>query len=373
MPTEQLDKQSTQLDEQSIHDWLIRRAATQLEVPPRDIDGSASLMSLGIDSLDLIGIAGEIAEFLDRDLRAEVLWECETIDVLARYLASPTSILTSPAQRSAIERQCYLVEHQRGDSGVRPLISVGFRDVGQHATTGLSADIPVQSVVGLINNTEIEARPIQTIASDCVDAILEEHPHGPLALAGFSWCGFVAYEMACQLTKLDRDVWLVLLEPAPFSTRDPRENSGQKMRRHADVLRNSDGYLEQIRYCVKKAVVAKRVIVRHARQQLLRPYYVRRMVGGKSVPSGFRWHVLEPTVERRICEHPRSVFHGTTRLFGRPEWLGIHAESWINVLGAVQTVDLSEVASHRRCVSDPGWVNEVSVLYRSELAIALTH
>lgn len=362
-----------QSEEQRIREWLIQRAAQQLEVPPRSIDGSAALMSLGIDSLDLIGIAGEIAEFLNRDIRAEVLWECETIDGLAEFLASPASLgqVGNLVPRTPENRQCYLVEQQQGLAGVRPVIGVGFRNVSTLAAAGLPTEVPVQTVVGLVDGQATTVRSISTIATDSVLAITERYATGAVTLVGFSWCGFLAYEIACQLAEMGCDVWLYLLEPAPFASRDPQENSANKIRRHAAVLSEKTG-MERVRYCIEKAGVVRRNVVHRASRRLLAPLYLRRLRSGKTVPGGFRWDTIRPSIENRICEHERSVFAGPAKLFGRSSWLDLHASAWSDVLSSGEAIELLGCTGHHHCaVTDrqQNWVDVLAQEYACELCV----
>jgi thioesterase domain-containing protein len=58
---------------------------------------------------------------------------------------------------------------------------------------------PAQPVYGIRDVGDDLARPIAEIAAEHVAALREVQPHGPYYLAGWSFGGFVAYEMALQL------------------------------------------------------------------------------------------------------------------------------------------------------------------------------
>lgn len=55
------------------------------------------------------------------------------------------------------------------------------------------------------------ASPLQGLATAYVEAILEQHPRGPLSLAGASFGGLLAFEAARQLTHRGREVSLLVL------------------------------------------------------------------------------------------------------------------------------------------------------------------
>jgi acyl carrier protein len=70
-----------------IRDWLVRYAARELRLPPERIDVHAPMTGLGIDSLTLIMLTGDLAEWMNQDLPASLLHDHATIDSLARHLA----------------------------------------------------------------------------------------------------------------------------------------------------------------------------------------------------------------------------------------------------------------------------------------------
>jgi len=69
--------------------WVVRRVAAALAVAESAVDTGASLIALGLDSLTLFAMTGELAEWLDRDLPASLLFEVASIDDLLAALAVP--------------------------------------------------------------------------------------------------------------------------------------------------------------------------------------------------------------------------------------------------------------------------------------------
>jgi acyl carrier protein len=72
-----------------IRAWVVRRVATVLAVSESAVDTGASFVALGFDSVTLFSMTGELAERLDRDLPASLLFEVSSIDELLAALAMP--------------------------------------------------------------------------------------------------------------------------------------------------------------------------------------------------------------------------------------------------------------------------------------------
>lgn len=74
-------------DEQSILRHMVTMIARALEVSEAEIDVDAELSSLGMDSIRAFALTGDLAEWLDRELSATLLWEHPTLRELAAHLA----------------------------------------------------------------------------------------------------------------------------------------------------------------------------------------------------------------------------------------------------------------------------------------------
>jgi acyl carrier protein len=72
-----------------IRGWLLSRLAAALEVSESEVSADASFIALGLDSLTLFSMTGQLAEWLDRDLPATLLFEVSSLNELAEALASP--------------------------------------------------------------------------------------------------------------------------------------------------------------------------------------------------------------------------------------------------------------------------------------------
>ena len=72
-----------------IRHWIRERIATALGVEVDAIDPNANFITLGADSVTLFSMTGELAEWLNRDLPATMLFEIASINDLVAALATP--------------------------------------------------------------------------------------------------------------------------------------------------------------------------------------------------------------------------------------------------------------------------------------------
>src|SRR5579863_2104782 len=70
-----------------IQAWLVSKLSGLLEIEAQEIDVGEPFASYGLGSTELVGLSGELAEWLGRQLPAELAYECPTIEALAHRLA----------------------------------------------------------------------------------------------------------------------------------------------------------------------------------------------------------------------------------------------------------------------------------------------
>lgn len=73
--------------EQEILDHMRALVAGALGVLPAEVDVEAELSSLGLDSIRAFHLAGDMAEWLDRDISPTLLWDHPTLLAVAGALA----------------------------------------------------------------------------------------------------------------------------------------------------------------------------------------------------------------------------------------------------------------------------------------------
>ena len=75
------------MTQEEIKAWLITRIAAILQQPERYIEAGEPFTSLGMDSMAMLEITGDLASWLGRELPPSLLWEHVTVDALATHLS----------------------------------------------------------------------------------------------------------------------------------------------------------------------------------------------------------------------------------------------------------------------------------------------
>ncbi len=71
-----------------ISTWIRNRIAKDVHKNPSEVDPEAGFDQLGIDSLALLGVLGDLAAELDIEIETSVLFDHPTITALAKHLGS---------------------------------------------------------------------------------------------------------------------------------------------------------------------------------------------------------------------------------------------------------------------------------------------
>jgi myxalamid-type polyketide synthase MxaE and MxaD len=87
---------------EAIQAWLVSKLSELLEIEAAEIDVGEPFASYGLGSTELVSLSGEVAEWLGRQLPAELAYECPTIEALARRLAESSSPPQSAAEASRV-------------------------------------------------------------------------------------------------------------------------------------------------------------------------------------------------------------------------------------------------------------------------------
>jgi thioesterase domain-containing protein/acyl carrier protein len=182
-----------------IRGWIAGELAASLKVEPSAIDTAAPLESLGVDSLAAIGMTGGLAGWLGRDLPATLMWDYASIDAIADGLADRDApAAAAPAalpgviefQSLGARRPVFFLPGQGGHP-------VTFAALASHLG-------PSQPCFGLtVPGLKGERPPltcIEEIAAAMLETVRAVQPAGPYQLAGYSFGGMLAYEVAQQLT-----------------------------------------------------------------------------------------------------------------------------------------------------------------------------
>lgn len=201
--------------------WLTGRIAEEIVADEADVDPDAHFSEYGLDSLSRFVLAGELSERLEAEISPTLLWECSTIREVAELCASggEAGSDSTPLPRSIDPEAPQVIPLQpRGDKP--PLICIAGIDLYSSLAEQFAPDRPVY---GIYVPAEVQAqdeelkgssRPqltVEELASRYVVAISSIRSSGPVHLAGISFGGVLAFEIAHQLRRQQTDVGEVLL------------------------------------------------------------------------------------------------------------------------------------------------------------------
>ena len=70
-----------------ILDLLVELIVDMTEIKKGEVETDLPVMSLGLSSVDLVALSGELEERLERSFSPTVFWEYPTLEALAEHLA----------------------------------------------------------------------------------------------------------------------------------------------------------------------------------------------------------------------------------------------------------------------------------------------
>jgi acyl carrier protein/thioesterase domain-containing protein len=80
----------------TIETWMTQNIAEALQCPETSLDRELPLTALGLDSVSILGLAGELAEFTKQDIPVSLVWEYPTIASLSAQLATLVAEQSTP-------------------------------------------------------------------------------------------------------------------------------------------------------------------------------------------------------------------------------------------------------------------------------------
>lgn len=199
---------------------------------------------LGGYSILAVRLFSEIKKAFGIELPLAALYSAPTIESLAALLAKDGepnlwSCLV-PIRREGSKPPFYFVSGAGGGVLV-------FRDLGIH----LGVDQPVYALQPKRpGKNESYPITISEMAAQYIQEILAFQPHGPYYLGGYSLGGFIAFEMAQQLTRAGHEIGFlgVFDANAPLQVVTsktallPQRTTGNRLSRLVEVLRSRDRF-----------------------------------------------------------------------------------------------------------------------------------
>jgi amino acid adenylation domain-containing protein len=151
-------------------------------------------LELGGDSLLAAQILTVIENRFNRNLPLALLAECRTIEQMARYIEHSNDKLASSLilfQSRGSRPPLFLFPGQHGDSFY-------FRNLSRR----LGNDRPIYGIELVLSGTRtVPSIHLEQTAAGCLGEIQELQPVGPYFLAGHSFGGMLAFEIAQQLAR----------------------------------------------------------------------------------------------------------------------------------------------------------------------------
>jgi amino acid adenylation domain-containing protein len=177
------------------------------------IDVFSNFFELGGHSLIAVKVMRLLEEKTGKRLPLSALFEYSTIEKLAELLSKDDKAVAwdslVPIKPEGTKTPLYIVH----GAGLNVLI---FNAVAKH----LPNDQPVYGLQAKgLNGIDEPLGTIEEIAAHYINSIVKVNPDGPYALAGYSFGGLIAYEMAHQMISAGKKVTMVGLLDTYLSQR----------------------------------------------------------------------------------------------------------------------------------------------------------
>jgi len=210
--------------ENLLREWMLHRIAKELDVLPTEVDPNKKFEEFGIGSMSLVGIAGELAETIDRDLSVDLFFIYDNVNELAEHLG--TSAQVAPGQEQHATTYIHRFRLTEDEDILQPLQPHGDRTpiFLVHGLTGNAAG-PYRNVVAHLDDDQPvfgirqpknAGESIEELAALYIDAIRAVQRKGPFHIGGYCFGGMIAYEVARQLEQSGQATeQLTLFDPPP--------------------------------------------------------------------------------------------------------------------------------------------------------------
>lgn len=164
-----------------------------------------NFFELGGHSLIAVKVMARIEQETGKRLPLAILFENSTVEKLSLMLEMDGKSITwdslVPIKPKGNKIPIYIVH----GAGLNVLL---FNTLAKH----MDADQPVYGMQAKgLNGVDEPLNRMEDIAAHYISAIRAQNPDGPYALAGFSFGGIIAYEMARQLEALNKEVRMLAM------------------------------------------------------------------------------------------------------------------------------------------------------------------
>ena len=191
-----------------------------------------NFFALGGHSLLAVRLFARIETAFGRKLPLAILFQYGTIGHLAKLLAESCPALeiarVIPLRPEGDGRPLFLMPSMGGEL----LFSQAWLEA-------LGCRFPILGIQPPLATGSLEQWKDFRITARClVDALQACQPHGPYALAGYSYGGLMAFEVACLLTELGETVDLLVVIDTGPGRRGVKPQFGDREKRLARIIAN---------------------------------------------------------------------------------------------------------------------------------------
>ena len=193
----------------AIAQWLTEKVARLAELPIARVDAATPVVDFGIESLALLGLAGDLAAWLQRDISPTLLWEFPTIAELSAHLSAPC----------AATRRALVPLQTRGDGPPFYLIHSlhGSLLTYRYLLAHLGEEQMIDGFEVPFGEDEAERiESVEALATLYLAELRAQQPGGPYLLGGYSLGGLLAFEMARQLRAQGETIGALVLIDTMF-------------------------------------------------------------------------------------------------------------------------------------------------------------
>ncbi|MCP4192661.1 MAG: hypothetical protein GY768_18760 [Planctomycetaceae bacterium] len=327
------DTRTNKLD---ITNWLRSRIASQLKVSPEYLNDEVPFLDLGIDSLSLVNLAGELAEILGRDVSADEVWENDSIRLLSRHLED--EILPKNRELDQTVNANPYLSLSATRTVVRPIQPDGNRPalfLGQSIVAGFIRYNPLlehlsksQPVYGL-QIPEQNNQTIEKHATTLIDGLRSVQRKGPYYLCGFCFGGILMFEVARQLQQSGEKISLLALIDPPFPDQFKMES---KLKQSVAFKSRLEQSLKLPIFLFHEAITNPKSLIGRLKRECGRVVYrIQRCFGTTPVSEAeflagihFQQEELAANVEAVVAYKPQSIDGPMTLIHSR-EFAATHS------------------------------------------------
>jgi thioesterase domain-containing protein/acyl carrier protein len=217
------DRSIDRSDAPSIEAWLAREIAAELDLKD-PIPPDAELATYQIDSVTAAAILGSLSQWLGWSVPPYMIFDQPTIASIAALVAG-----AQPATPSAkaLPNTGRLIALNSPETSP-PIFLIGGLMGAPLYLRELAGALPMHQLVFALQAAGLDGKEppfgsVKAAADAYLTAIRGARPRGPYRLAGHSFGGLVAYEIACRLRDRGEAVHLVLLDTLLFGEDEPSE------------------------------------------------------------------------------------------------------------------------------------------------------